>query len=321
MAHVRKGMTLIELLVVIAIIGMLVAILLPAVQSVRESARRTQCRNNLHQMGIAFQMYEHTHRSLPSGYIYYGLPNAPVLQPKNAGWIFDAPPPGAVFQPNGPGWSWVVLLMPFIEQQSFRAEIDFRHPVEHPKSLAARIKPLHYCMCPSDSEVGTFTVFSESNRDLGLAHTNSYVASYGSRGLINTDPDHSNGLFFRNSGIRYAEITDGLSHTLAIGERSSQLAKSPWAGVMTGGTIRTTPAAPVYTSVIELAPVMALARMGNSPLNGHYSEPYDFFSSHAGIVHFVFADGSVQALTSTTNLDVVHAFATRNGHEDVDDSL
>ena len=130
-------------------------------------------------------------------------------------------------------------------------------------------------------------------------------------GLINTDPDHGNGPFLRNSGIRYAEITDGLSRTMAVGERAAMFAKSPWAGVMTGGTVRTTPGAPVYIANVELAPTMVLARIGNRSLNSSYSEPYDFFSPHTDVVFFLFADGSVQGLTASLDLDTLHALATR----------
>jgi prepilin-type processing-associated H-X9-DG protein len=86
---------------------------------------------------------------------------------------------------------------------------------------------------------------------------------------------------------------------------------------MTGGTVRTAPDAPVYTSILELAPTMVLARIGNKPLNDPYSEPYDFFSPHPGVVQFVFADGSVHPLRTTTDVAVLQALATRAGYEAV----
>jgi prepilin-type processing-associated H-X9-DG protein len=86
---------------------------------------------------------------------------------------------------------------------------------------------------------------------------------------------------------------------------------------MAGGTCRTTPGAPVYLSIIEQAPSMVMARIGMRPLNDRFSEPYDFFSPHPGVAQFVFADGSVHALRTTTNLKVLQALATRAGNEPV----
>jgi prepilin-type processing-associated H-X9-DG protein len=124
-------------------------------------------------------------------------------------------------------------------------------------------------------------------------------------------------MFFRNSGLRFKDLTDGSSTTLAVGERAAYFAKSPWDGVMTGGTCRTTPGAPVYTAIIEMAPTMALARVGRKALNDPYSEPYDFFSGHGGVVQFVFADGSVHALSTGVRVPVLQALATRGGDEPI----
>jgi prepilin-type processing-associated H-X9-DG protein len=112
------------------------------------------------------------------------------------------------------------------------------------------------------------------------------------------------------------DILDGTSTTLAIGERAALFTWTPWAGVMTGGTARTTAGAPVFTSVVEPAPVMTLAYC-KRPLNSPTSEPYDFFSPHDAVVNFLFADGSVKGLAITTNTDVLIALATRSGREAV----
>lgn len=136
--------------------------------------------------------------------------------------------------------------MPFLEQDALRSEIDFGLPVEDVNSATARNFALPYLNCPSDTACGVYTVLNELNDPVARAATNSYAASFGSYrviirpagpggreeitivgGLINTDPDTGNGLFMRNSGIRWADITDGLSQTLAIGERAAMFAKSP----------------------------------------------------------------------------------------------
>lgn len=326
--------TLVELLVVLAIIAILFSLALPAIQAARESARRTQCRNNLRQLGVALHLYHDTLRTLPAGYIFSRPPPPPPAAPpaavKSSTRRFDAPPPSVQMVPNGPGWGWAALLLPFMEQTSLAGEIDFQRAVEDPVNATARVVSVPYLVCPSDTATGVFTVFDELNAPLGQVATNSYAASFGSYrvvkvpgvggapgrgevvegGLINTDPDHGNGLFLRNSGTRYADITDGLTQTLAIGERAAMFAKSPWAGVMTGGTVRTTPGAPVYAANVELAPTMVLARIGNRSLNSAYSEPYDYFSPHTDVVFFLFADGSVQGLTASLDMDALHALAS-----------
>jgi prepilin-type processing-associated H-X9-DG protein len=160
-------------------------------------------------------------------------------------------------------------------------------------------------------------VYSQVNDVIATAHTNSYAACFGFSGLINTLPDSGNGVFFRNSHIRFADITDGTSNTIAIGERGAMFAQTPWAGVMTDGTVRTTPGAPVYTAIVELAPTMVMARIGYKALHDPYCEPYDFFSPHQGVVQFVFADGSVHPLSTLVNVEVLQALATRAGNESI----
>jgi prepilin-type N-terminal cleavage/methylation domain-containing protein len=322
----RRAFTLVELLVVIAIVGILAALIGPAIQAARESARKTGCCNNLKQLGTALHTYHDTHGRLPSGYIYDDdqaggggggggvVPPSPVLR-------FDAPPPVLVLQPNGPGWGWAALMLPFVEQRGLSDRIEFGLPVESTQNADIPPIPLWHLNCPSDTGTGEFTILDELDAPIATSATNSYAACFGSYGLMNTDPDHGNGLFQRNSRIRNADIRDGLTHTMAIGERCALFAKSPWAGVMTGGTVRTTPGAPVYTAIVELAPAMVLARIGNRSLNSPYSEPYDFFSPHGGIVFFVFADGSVRGLTDSTNREVLHALATRANGEVVDASF
>lgn len=313
-----RAFTFVELLVTLAIVAMMVSLALPAIQTARESSRRAQCSNHLKQVGVALHAFHDALRTLPSGYIFD--PYAPVTADSAAGSgpgsprarRFDAPPPpSGVIYPQSPGWGWAALLLPYMEQTSLSTQIDFGSLVESSHMARVRTHALPHLTCPTDTDTGVFTVLDELNVALCQAATNSYVACFGAYGLINTEPDVGNGLFQRNSHVRFAQISDGLSQTVAVGERPALFAKAPWAGVITGGTVRTTPGAPVHTAVVELAPIMALARAANRPLDSPYSEPYDFFSPHRDIVHFVLADGSVQALTAGLDLEVFHALATR----------
>lgn len=322
----RDGFTLIELLVSIAVIAILVALLLPAVQAAREAARRSQCQNNLKQIGIALHNYHDVHLTLPPGYIFSGptrrgQPVDPRLEedPNLGGvprmFIIDSLPPTPVPLPNRPGWGWISLTLPFFEQENLHKQIDFSDEVGAPQFQPIREQTLALFNCPSDSGQGVFTILDQLNQEFSTGASTSYAACFGSFGLMNTEPDLGNGLFQRNSHVRLDDIIDGTSNTIAVGERPALFTKAPWIGVITAGTVRTTPGAPVFTSTIEGAPAMALARMGNRNLNSPWSEPYDFFSGHSQVVYFLFADGSVRGLNDSTDHSVLHALATRHGDE------
>ena len=134
--------TLVELLVALAIIAILVALALPAIQAAREASRRTQCRNNLRQLGVALHLYHSTFSTLPAGYIF-SSPAAPV-SPIPAAVIgnttsrrFDAPPPSVQMVPNGPGWGWAACSCLSWNKPALSGEIDFHRPVEDPVNANA----------------------------------------------------------------------------------------------------------------------------------------------------------------------------------------
>src|SRR5262249_6461359 len=158
-----------------------------------------------------------------------------------------------------------------VEQQSLYNSIDFTLAVESPTNLKARTTTLRVYSCPSDTQTGVFTVVSWANKDLAAVATNSYAANYGGGVILDFQAESGNGLFARNSRVRARDVSDGLSSTLALGERTSSFVQSSWPGVVSHGTARTTPNAPVYTSYIHPASVLVLARVNFKSLNDPYS--------------------------------------------------
>ncbi|MBI2823654.1 MAG: DUF1559 domain-containing protein [Planctomycetia bacterium] len=275
----RSAFTLVELLVVIAIIGVLIALLLPAVQAARSAARRTACKNNLKQIGLALSTYADVHGTFPAGWIGFD-PVARLPHPEGA-----------------TGWSWNALLLPYMEHGTvWSGLIHFDRPVADPVHQAARVTVLPMFQCPEDPGDRTFdAVLAE------LAAAN-YVGAFGTddiddcTGMSPGSTCASNGVLFHNSGVRLAEITDGLSHTFVVGERSSRLGYSTWVGVVPGGD----------GAIVRI--VGSFDHTPNHP-TGHFD---DFGSYHPGGCHFVMGDGSVQFVSQLVALSVYQAHATRS---------
>jgi prepilin-type N-terminal cleavage/methylation domain-containing protein/prepilin-type processing-associated H-X9-DG protein len=323
--HRRRNaaFTLLELLVVIAIIALLVGLLLPAVQKVREAANRIRCGNNLKQMGLALHGYHDNNGQLPPAYTWT---NASRTQPVSRdGRLYDRPPPSSYTEVAWPGWGWAAFLLPYIEQDSIYRQIDFTAPTVGTQALAVRTIRLAVYTCPSDTHTGVYTVLTVDGTVLLEAATNSYAGCYGAgvttlvgdSGNIAMAPQSGNGLFVRNGTIPFSAIEDGLSNTLAIGERGALFARAPWVGVLDLGTLRTTPDAPVYQSVVHPPPPMVMARASRRYLNDPWSEPYDFFTPHPAGMNALFADGSVRVIRKTLSPEVYRALATRAGNDDI----
>src|SRR5262249_25270960 len=152
------------------------------------------------QIGIALQLHHDGFHAFPAGYIFRFHITTPTGG--GSGRLFDHSKFKPIPQQNSPGWGWAALLLPSIEQTSLAGLIDYNLPVESPSMLDQRTSALTLYMCPSDPATGAFRVLSESNQDLAGAFTNSYAACFGWGGLLNTEPDYSNGVFYRNSRTR-----------------------------------------------------------------------------------------------------------------------
>jgi prepilin-type N-terminal cleavage/methylation domain-containing protein/prepilin-type processing-associated H-X9-DG protein len=323
----RRAFTLVELLVVIAIIGVLMGLLLPAVQKTREAANRIKCKNNLRQIGLALHNYHDRAGVLPSGYVSKLGPNGPA-------------------DDRGPGWGWATFILPELEQDSLYRQIRLELDITHPANADARVQNLTIFRCPSDEIVDPFVVDARNDptpdystplmdangNAVYVAHGN-YVGIFGNPeitvdpGFILNTPARNiahRGVFYRNSKVRITDVTDGTSSTLCVGERSSNLAKCTWTGAVTGGQVP--PRIPdVYNFGPEGAPVLVLGHTGdasdapphtpNSPVN-HVD---DFWSKHVQGVNFLFVDGSVRNIGNNINPRDWWALGTRAGGEVIGD--
>jgi prepilin-type N-terminal cleavage/methylation domain-containing protein/prepilin-type processing-associated H-X9-DG protein len=278
-----RAFTLIELLVVIAIIGILIALLLPAVQKVREAAARSQCANNLKQLGLALHHYHDTTGSLPPGYADGNTDAASDA-------TFDV----------GPGWGWASLLLPYLEQNNLSRQIDFKRAVG--KSTAGGTFLANF-WCPSDQQLPTFTVYGT---DAVVAQGN-YVAC---NGTLETSPHpgDNTGAFLRNSRYRFADVTDGLSDTIFLGERSTDHSLSAWAGAVPGGQVPALmapgPAPNDPIGQAEGAQALVLAHGNRTHVPSADNPIWDadtFYSKHPRGANFLFGDGSVHFLSSSIN--------------------
>lgn len=346
----RHGFTLIELLVVIAIIAILISLLMPAVQQAREAARRTECKNHLKQLGLALHNYHDVALRLPAGYFSYPTSNgvAPAWAQLD-GNTWD----------GAPGWSWAAMLLPYLEQSTVTAAIDFDRPLWDTGHRDAIATKLPVFLCPSSSGGDEPFTVEDANGSprlingqpvrVGRSH---YVASHGQESCwgecgsapagvvfsdiysgttrpvtINGDASVvADGPFYRNSGVRFRDVTDGLTNTIFLGEHSSKLSDKTWVGVVPGGS---TP--PRFTSPEngpDAAATMVLVHAGPSggelditgfpiihPVNFPTFHVGQMYSEHHGGGNICLGDGSVRFVSENIDLFVWAELSSMNEGE------
>jgi prepilin-type N-terminal cleavage/methylation domain-containing protein/prepilin-type processing-associated H-X9-DG protein len=302
-----EGFTLVELLVVIAIIAVLVGLLLPAVQAAREAARRMQCSNNQKQIGLALHNYHGTHQKLPPGWIQAAAPDV------DGGF--------------GERWAWKVFVLPQLEQSAVYNNLnvtDGRQPIplaDDPRSQTV----LSVYLCPSDPAGRMNESYPDPNGN--FYPKSNYPGVHGRGEEVSTTVHGGNGLFGKASRIRLADITDGTSHTFAVGERDTKsggqgvfgalgdpfrhaavwIRAMPRPGSITPTTQHGRSVAGICTDIAESTRL----------LNGASSRA--FGSAHVGGANFLWADGSVRFVSQTIAPVTYGRLAQRNDGQVIDD--
>ena len=284
----RRAFTLIELLVVIAIIAVLIALLLPAVQQAREAARRTQCRNNMHQIGLALHNYHDAHSCFP--------PSATLTYDPAPLWNF-------VYDSRNHSSSWSLMVLPFLDETSLYNAFNFSEPLYVTSNSTVTVQRLAQYRCPTD------TYDKDRNRRDGVGggdarvHTHYWTGSYS---IFTGKSSGSNrpGFTGSNALVRMRDIRDGTSNTIAASEDYDNMG---WARA-------------------DVAGAAALVRNGMNTYNpsipyAYVNDPnyWDAHSMHEGGCFFLFGDGQVRFLSENIDFTVYGALATRAGNELVDD--
>jgi prepilin-type N-terminal cleavage/methylation domain-containing protein len=306
-----SGFTLVELLVVIAILGVLMALALPAVQQVRAAGRRTQSRVNLKQIGTALHLHHESVNRFPPGFQSSTTGNW-------SGGSNDAVPE------SGPGWSFFAFLLPYLEQAPLHASIRFNLPITDPGNKAARETIVPTFVDPGDTAPRLIDITDSgsppANTNAPSVICQAAVCSYaGSLGTLMYEQQPFTGVFHRNSRIRIADITDGTSNTIGVGERMSRHTHSSWVGVVPGQELVYAPESRQYRPAEPSwnwrpAITAVLVHVRSSPPSPQGS-PGGFVGPSESGTQFLNMDGSCRLISADIAAEVYRALCTRAGGE------
>jgi prepilin-type N-terminal cleavage/methylation domain-containing protein/prepilin-type processing-associated H-X9-DG protein len=318
----RSAFTLIELLVVIAIIAILIGLLLPAVQKVREAAARMQCQNNLKQMGLALHGYQDSNKSLPAGSILRGA--VPLYS--------DCKENSA----NRRGAPWTVLILPHLEQKPLFDMVDLNaefvcsnaeSPTTGP-NRAVWSKPVGIYQCPIFSERGSLKNHSNYFGVMGGGPQGLAVCTSSNVGRA----FYANGVLFQNSAILLQGIPDGTSNVFMVGETRYQLLEGGrtdahylgWASTIRGDSSSVTGVLAAAQLPINQSQTNGITHDtafgstgsgGTAPPEGQGIHQRTFGSYHTGGANFLMCDGSVHFIRENIDLNTYQYLAVRNDNQ------
>ena len=323
MRYQRQAFTLVELLVVIAIIGILVAMLLPAVQAARESSRRTQCDNNLKQIGLAMHAYHDVVGRLPPSYVV--SPSSNTLMG----------PPDPTTGDTGPGWGFLMLTLPYQEQMPLYQSFNVNLPCWSPANAAPAKTVLPVYVCPTAVKMTpTYNVVNAAGVTLAVFARSNYVGMAGRRSPWDTYYDPStnlsnvappaDGVLYRNSAVGAADILDGLSQTMLVAEKTPYRSDSTWVGVVPGAVTNPAPEFAIVGPDPGASQVNAHAGptpQENPPIIKPPNQPLantdEVWANHPKGANILFCDGHVHFISEDINALVWSWMATRAGSEAV----
>jgi prepilin-type N-terminal cleavage/methylation domain-containing protein len=311
---ISSAFTLVELLVVIAIIGVLIALLLPAIQAARETARTCTCRNHLRQIGLAVQLFHDTNKTLPPPKVLGG-----------PGGLYSDPEASDQFSQRG---SAFVLLLPYLEEANRFAEYDISKDVSHSKNLPITSRPIELYMCPSMALPREVPNISAGEKLGPGSYMLSVYTDYGA--TKETDGAFMRPVFSGSVPTRYdlpvSQITDGTSNTFLIGENSYNLPRLPWPEMPGNEKWGDHTWADGYWALswgnIQwfLYEKLKIATYNRTDLSNPKDAMRVFRSDYRGGAQFVFLDSSVRFVPTDIDYNVLKALVTRAG-EEVDHSF
>lgn len=274
----RAAVTVLELLVAIASLMALVSLLLPAIQTAREASRNVKCLSNLHQIGLALQVFEQAHSSLP------------------AGWKQDAA--------GVSSYGWAASILREVEYRELHARIDPMQPLPE-LSIAVRSTTPEIFLCPSDSGDPTFSLYAEiggheshaqdSTELLVTLPQANYVGVFGTIDPDDVPGNMGDGVFIQGQGCQFQDIARGLSHVLLVGERTSRKLPSTWLGFDARGED-------------AAGRVVAFADLGP---NREDADECELDSRHLGHVNVLWADGHATSIADDIDRSVYRHSAKR----------